>query len=47
LAPVVKDRIGSNDEPACMQFDNGRESRVDLAFVAGLQDLELLTSCFG
>ena len=41
LAPVVKDRVGSNDEPAGMRFDDGRESRVDLAFVAGFHDLEL------
>ncbi len=41
LAPAVEERIGADDERAGMQLDEGGESGVDLAFGAGLQDMEL------
>ena len=41
LAPAVEERIGADDERAGMQLDEGREGGVDLAFGAGLQDMEL------
>ena len=40
LASAVEKRIGRHDERAGMQLDEGRQSRVDLVFRAGLQDGE-------
>src|ERR1700730_12464594 len=41
LALAVEEWIGRDDERAGMQFDEGGESGIDLAFGAGLQDMEL------
>ena len=41
LAPAVEERIAGDDERAGMQLDEGGEGGVDLAFGAGLQDMEL------
>ena len=40
LASAVEEWIGHHDEPAGLQLGEGRESRVDLVFRAGLQDGE-------
>ena len=41
LAPAVEERIGADEERAGLQLDEGGEGGVDLAFGAGLQDMEL------
>ena len=41
LAPAVEERIAADEERAGMQFDEGGEGGVDLAFGGGLQDREL------
>src|SRR5207247_2636999 len=49
VAPAADERIAGDDEPAGMQFDEGREGGIDLAFGAGLQDVEpypLRARCF-
>ena len=40
LAPAVEERIATDDERAGMHLDQGREGGIDLAFGAGLQDIE-------
>ena len=37
----MKERIGADDKRGGIQLDEGCEGGVDLAFVAGLQDMEL------
>jgi hypothetical protein len=41
VAPAAEKRIGGDDEPASMQSPERRERGVDLAFGAGLQDIEV------
>ena len=41
IAPAVEERIGANDERAGPLLDHGCEGRVDVAFGAGIQDMEL------
>jgi hypothetical protein len=40
LAPAEEERVAGEDERAGMQLDEGCEGGVDLAFAAGLQDME-------
>ena len=41
FAPAVEERVAADDERAGMQLDEDHEGGVDLAFGAGLQDMEL------
>ena len=41
IAPVEEEGTGGDDERAGLPLDEGGESGVDLAFGAGLQDMEL------
>ena len=41
VAPAGEERIDGEDERASVELDEGGKGGVDLAFAAGLQDLEL------
>ena len=41
FAPANKQCIGADHERAGSQLDQGREDRIEVAFGAGMQDMEL------
>ena len=41
FAPAIEECIGADHERACPQLDQGCEGRVEVAFGARMQDMEL------
>ena len=41
FAPADEEWIGADHEPAGSQLDQGCEDRIEVAFGAGMQDMEL------
>jgi phage terminase large subunit GpA-like protein len=41
FAPGIEERTATDDEPACPQFDQVCEHRIEVALGGGIQDMEV------